>query len=677
MRHARELEPPDWATAPIAVYTRHRRDLALTYLTAGVEGLLGYPPHAFVEDPELWASRLHPDDLEATRAQLFAVASGEGRTLEYRVTHADGSVRWIRDELRTVADADLLVGAWTDVTAAKIATPLGPGPSPGAPPRAAALGGQSGQTQRAAALEALSSGHPHEEGTSYFVHMAIRLAEIVGAEIAMVSTLRRDPEPRLRTLALVVDGTPQPPVDYDPSDAPCGAVAAGVTAVWPRDVLRTFPRHPQIQALAPEGYVAAPLFGARGDVLGVVAVMTRTPMLQPERVESVVRLFAVRLAVEVERRRAEERFVSVFDFAPDVLLIVDAGGHITLANRAVETVLGYSPETLIGRHVEDMVPEDLRGRHHILRDTYFEDARPVRMGAEGTRLTAIHRDGHAVPVEISLSPLRFDDELMVVASLRDVTARVRAEEERARLEAHLRRTEKMDALGRLARGVAHDFNNLLSALSGNLALMEEAAGAGEPLAEHLEAMTLATSRARELVHQIQAFASNTPTTVEPHRLSDVVREVARLLRPNLPGALSLELEAQEDEPLVLINVSQIHRVLMNLATNAARAIGERPGRIVMAVEAPQDNLRPPDRPGVGPRRWVQLRVEDTGRGMDPATLTRIFEPFFTTKAAEEGAGLGLSVVHGVVAEHGGEILVESTPGLGTRFLVLLPVAPSL
>ncbi|MCB9649122.1 MAG: PAS domain S-box protein [Deltaproteobacteria bacterium] len=782
-----------WAAAPIPVYARRcEPDLGFTFIADSIADVLGHPAQALMDDPHLWRRLLHPEDRGRVLHALQSAQPDARVVLEYRMTHADGSPRWVRDDLRRLPDQPLIVGALTDITESKateaalreekirlqatvegthvgtwawnvqtgethfnsrwaeivgytleelapvsietwarLAHPddlaasnsalerhfSGEAPfydiecrmrhkdgrwiwvhdrgrvftwSPSGKPlmmygthtditerreaeaRLRALA-ESSEAKRTAALEALSVGSGPRE-RSYFTSMASKLAEICDAEIGLIGILRADPAPRIRTLALVVEGEPQEPIEYDPREAPCDDVAHGRPVVLAQDVLRTFPRHPQIQALRPEGYVACPLYDSHGAVLGMVAVMTRQPMEHPERVASLVRLFAVRLAVEVERRRAEDRFTSVFDYAPDALLIVNGGGEVVLANRTTKNVLGYGTEDLIGRRVEELVPTEARGRHEALRASFFAHPAPHRMGSGRALLNAVHRDGQVIPVEITLSPLRFDDDLMVVAAIRDVSQRVKIEAERSRLEEHVRQAEKMEALGRLARGIAHDFNNLLTSIVGNLGLAQDDVAPDSPLVEHLAAIDMAAGRAAELVRQIHAFGHNAPATMEPQHVSRVLHEVARLLRPNLPTGIDLRVEAMDEEPMVLMNVSQMHRVMMNLGTNAWHAIGDRPGRILLAV---RETLLPTELTlgaRLAPGPYVQVQVTDNGQGMDAATMDQIFEPFFTTKPAGEGSGLGLSVVHGVVAEHGGTITVESTLGVGTTFSILLPVA---
>jgi signal transduction histidine kinase/ActR/RegA family two-component response regulator len=263
----------------------------------------------------------------------------------------------------------------------------------------------------------------------------------------------------------------------------------------------------------------------------------------------------------------------------------------------------------------------------------------------------------------------------------DITERKRAEAARLSLEAQLRESQKMEAIGTLAGGIAHDFNNALATILGNAELARQDASANPKALESLEEIRKAGSRARGLVQQILSFSRRQPTERKLLTLATVIEECARLLRATLPSRIALEVHCDADAPQVLADSTQIQQVVINLATNAMQAMPSGHGRIAIRLDtvrldAPWVNEHPvlhalhDKRPG----RTVRLAVIDNGPGMDADTLARIFEPFFTTKAVDEGTGLGLSVVHGIVQAHEGAIEVESQPGKGSIFTLYLPVA---
>ncbi|HTO55767.1 MAG TPA: PAS domain S-box protein [Myxococcota bacterium] len=256
------------------------------------------------------------------------------------------------------------------------------------------------------------------------------------------------------------------------------------------------------------------------------------------------------------------------------------------------------------------------------------------------------------------SPARPGAAVGVVA---EVTQRRRFAEERAALEARLRESQRLESLGLLAGGVAHDFNNLLVGILGNadLALRRPL---GDPLLrECLAEIQHAGERAAGLVRQILAFAGSERIERAPVNLCPLVDDTLALLRANLPANARVTWQAPQPASWIDGDATQLRQVLMNLVTNACEALPAEGGDVALRVVPPE--------PGITPE-WVTLEVSDSGCGVDAKALAKIFDPFFTTKGA--GRGLGLAVAHGIVRAHGGNLLVESTPGVGTRMRVLLP-----
>ena len=266
----------------------------------------------------------------------------------------------------------------------------------------------------------------------------------------------------------------------------------------------------------------------------------------------------------------------------------------------------------------------------------------------------------------------------VVGVMLDVTGRKQAEASRRQLEDHLRDAQKMDAIGTLAGGIAHDFNNILAGILGNLALAR--ADLADPQRDpQAAAVSLAqvhkgAMRARQLVQQILAFSRRQPQTLQPQTLQPLLEDVLALLRATLPAGVTLAALLPAAPLRVMADATQIEQVVMNLCTNAWHALGDVGGRIeVSLAEVEVDAALQASVPGLPAGTRIRLSVADNGCGMDAATQARIFEPFFTTKAVGQGTGLGLAVVHGIVAAHGGVTSVHSAPGIGTRVDLYLPI----
>jgi PAS domain S-box-containing protein len=267
--------------------------------------------------------------------------------------------------------------------------------------------------------------------------------------------------------------------------------------------------------------------------------------------------------------------------------------------------------------------------------------------------------------------------LRMVGTNRDISAHKRDEAARLALEAQLRESQKMEAIGTLAGGIAHDFNNILGAILGQLALLRDELGASHRALQGLGQIDKSARRARRLVQQILAFSRREPQQLHNQALRPVLEETLALLRSTLPAGVQLD-PALSDEPLhVLADATQIQQVVMNLCTNAWHALHGDSGRIevgLAALRLPAEGVTTPA--GLSPGDYAHVWVSDSGCGMDEATRARIFEPFYTTKSVGHGTGLGLSVAHGIVAAHRGAIGVESRLGQGSRFSVYLPLVPA-
>ncbi len=256
----------------------------------------------------------------------------------------------------------------------------------------------------------------------------------------------------------------------------------------------------------------------------------------------------------------------------------------------------------------------------------------------------------------------------------DIDERERALRERERLEAQLRRAQKMEAIGTLAGGIAHDFNNILAGVIGFAEIGLQDSANPQAAAQHFREILHASNRARELVNQILTFSRHREQPREPLHLDQTIEEALRILHATIPATVSLTFAGDQDLPTVLADRTHVHQLVSNLVTNAWHAIGAAPGSIDLKlakfdVDTDFSHTHPDLRPG----RYLRLSVSDTGQGLSPDVADRIFEPFFTTKESGKGTGLGLSVVHGIMQTYDGAITVYSEPGGGTVFHLYFPV----
>ena len=381
---------------------------------------------------------------------------------------------------------------------------------------------------------------------------------------------------------------------------------------------------------------------------------------------------ARRALAETERQRiaqaqerAEIRFRGLLESASDGIIAADADGRIVVVNSQIETMFGYSREDLFGQPVEMLLPGHLRESHIHHRQEFYAAPSKRPMGLGRRHLAARRKDGTEFPTEISLSPLRTDEGLFVMAVVRDVT-------DRNRLEDQLRQAQKMETVGRLAGGIAHDFNNSLTAIMGYADLVSTELPEGSSSQQGLKEIIKAAEQAGRLTHQLLAFSRKQLVQPIVLSLNAVIGGMEGILRRLISEDVSLSTVLHPSLYAVQADVGQIEQILMNLVANAGDAmpLGGRLTIETANVELDEAYARP--RLDVTPGLYAMLAVSDTGHGMDQETQIHIFEPFFTTKQGNKGTGLGLATVYGIVKQSGGYVFVYSELNRGTSFKVYLP-----
>jgi PAS domain S-box-containing protein len=374
---------------------------------------------------------------------------------------------------------------------------------------------------------------------------------------------------------------------------------------------------------------------------------------------------------EAARRRSEERYRSLVENIELGITLVDRDFRIVMVNGAQASAHGKDPGALAGRECF----REFHGRETPCPECH--GAQAMATGRPVTRVTEKERaDGGRTVRRIRTFPVQEEagEPHGFIEVVEDITEEHEAREAHERLEEKVRQGQKLESLGVLAGGIAHDFNNLLVSMLGNVDLALGRLPQDSAARPFLQAADGAAQRAADLTNQMLAYSGKGRFVVGPADLSALVAETAHLLEAVVSKRAAFRLDLPDGLPPVEADATQLRQVAMNLITNASDALEGRDGRIDVSTRLFQGD--PSGLPGLWypeppePGRYVLLEVSDTGCGMDEATLKRIFDPFFTTK--QSGRGLGLAAVLGIVRSHGGGMGVESEPGKGTTFRVLIP-----
>ena len=465
------------------------------------------------------------------------------------------------------------------------------------------------------------------------------------------------------------------------SDSMCRHVVAAAEAVCVSDA----EEHPLGWNGVPfpdgvRAYLGVPLRTPSGDVLGSVCVVDRVPRRWEPRDRELLDDLAAAATTEIElrmqmRERAtaeaalrdsERLFRSLIENANDMVLLLDGDHVIRYVSPACERATGIPVSSLVGQVALDGVhPDELAAAREALALAAERAGDPVRVVFRHR-----HGDGSWRWIAAVVTDLLHDPAVRgIVVNSRDVT-------ERRRLEEELRHAQKMEAVGRLAGGIAHDFNNVLTAIRAHGQFAGELVPPDSPVSEELDAIRLATERAITLTGQLLAFSRK--QRLQPARLdlNLAVAGLTTMLGRVIGEDIVLQTELAPTPCPVDADPAQLQQVVMNLVVNARDAMPDGGTLLLRTAHVNVKGGRGTERLPLEPGPYVALAVEDSGTGISPAVLPHIFEPFFTTKDQGRGTGLGLAMVYGTVQQSGGHVRVDTVPGVGSRFTVLLPRASS-
>ena len=363
---------------------------------------------------------------------------------------------------------------------------------------------------------------------------------------------------------------------------------------------------------------------------------------------------------------SEARQGAILEAANDAIVTTDHNLAIREFNPAAERMFGHRRTNILGRNVDMLLPPSDRATELSAFNDYMTTGEGPLKGRQ-LEMKGQRADGTEFPIEVTVARLSADRSAVVTGFIRDIT-------ERRTLEEQLRRSQKLEAIGRLAGSVAHDFNNILMSIMGSADLMLMDLAADDPARAEANEIKQSVLRGAGLTRQLLAFRRRQATSFRLFALGDVINGMDTMLRRLMGPEIEFVISRPSEPTMVIADPAQIEQVVLNLVVNARDAMPGG-GRVTVKVEEVElDDAAAVAQVEGRAGRYARLTVSDTGTGIDEQTRAKLFEPFFTTKEQGKGTGLGLSIVYGIVKQSGGYISVVSEPGHGAAFLISLPLA---
>jgi len=405
-----------------------------------------------------------------------------------------------------------------------------------------------------------------------------------------------------------------------------------------------------------------------GQVIGALVLQSYTTNhLYDEEDKLLLESISEQIAYALHKKQADENIHVLFqaiEQAGEGILIFSPQGTIQYVNTIFERISSYRRIELLDKPFE-FLPFDVNSRKEMQQSWMrVRSSQPWR-----GKIDMIRKDGPKITLDMVVKPVIDNDGRLssIIASCKDVTYEILREEQQ-------KRTQRLEAIGRLTGGIAHDFNNILSAVIGYAELAGDDMEPGSDAAANLLEVLKSAGRAKEMIAQLLSFSRQEEAKTEVIELVDHVKESVRFLRSYLPRSIKIVERYTKEACTVIAVPGQIHQIVINLGTNSMHALQRDGALLELSVESVSfSSCDMKGFPELEQCQYLKITVSDNGTGMDPSIVDHIFDPYFTTKGANEGTGLGLSIVHSIVQAHHGAIRVDSELGKGTTFSIYLPL----
>ncbi len=523
------------------------------------------------------------------------------------------------------------------------------------------------------ALRLVVEGTSQDVGEDFHRSLTRYLALALDTQIAMLAVLDEDDDKSVDTLAFWQGDGFRENFTYSLVGAPCENIFREGPCSYPTGVAKLFPNDKELQKAGVDAYLGTPLLSHDGKRIGLLAVMDVKPFEKPELGLTILALFAMRAATEIERRNSEQRLIAseenyrrIVETTKDGVCVVGNTGDIEFLNGQMAILLASSKEELLGQPLIEQF-DMLEGSHQDLLQK-----------AEGNlEISLKNQDDEVRWIIVSKSFVPSGDEsepgLLYIFS--DDTERQLLRESKKGIEEQLQHAQKMESLGVLAGGVAHDFNNLLVPVLGYIDLIRERSEDDPVVVEYLGRMTDAGGKLAELCTQMLTYSGKGRFVESLVDVNEQIESMQSLVRASVPSNISINYSLKDDLPVIKADSTQLDQVTMNLLINASEsmtdqtqgAVNVSTGTAILS-EDPGELFDISDTFTQG--EFVYIEIKDEGTGISKEDQARLFEPFFTTKFA--GRGLGMAVVYGIVMAHDGAISIDSELGSGTTLRVYFP-----
>ena len=520
---------------------------------------------------------------------------------------------------------------------------------------------------------------------NYFDQLVRDVSLTLNVDYALIGVFIDDDVPHIDTLAAFVNGKHVDNFSYDLDHTPCKKVLQrGSFHCYESDVKNTFPKDQMLTDLNMQGYAGIALHNSDQSLSGLLVIGHKHEIDNRSVVESVLKIFSVRAAHEIERISitkqktaaertlisTEERYKAIFNSAVNGFVLWTPEKEIIDINPAIWEAHGCTKEQYLNIGFFKFIHDESKPLFDLINNC-IAHGKQFRVEIKQVRI-----DGSEFINEVRGVPVEFNNQPLYLTVSVNLTEQKKSEEEKVKLETQLRQAQKMESIGHLSGGIAHDFNNMLTGILGNvdLAISRVDAHGDEKTEKYLNRAKRSSVRARDLIQQLLTFSRGQKGEKTQLAFTPLIKECVKLLESTLPSSITLNTNFNINVPSVMCDPVQIEQVLMNLCINARDAMqGNGDLTIEVTSEKIKDDVCASCKQTLNDHYAVIL-VKDSGCGMPRVVIDRIFEPFFTTKEVGKGTGMGLSTVHGIVHESKGHILVNSVIDEGTTFKILYPIA---